>query len=202
MKYKTYLAFMKAWNIDKSNLMDRTIGIWTNGPYSHVEFIVYNEEERCYKMCSALGTRDEVRCKKHIFNTRVYDYIEVELRNPERVFEFFDLIINSKYDYKGIILSQIFPLGMDNPNRWFCSESCTKAAQISGIENKELWKVKPESISPNDLAYMLGLLVTDKKVKWYRNLSILNKKNIPDIYKPFNIKKVNNVNPRDFLFCK
>ena len=198
MNHKTYLAFYKAWNNKFADITDRVIGVWTNGPYSHVEYIVFDENKGHYIMCSALGTCNCVRCKKHEFNTLIYDYIEVEIENPNRVVEFFELIEGSKYDFKGIILSQIFPLGMDNPNEWFCSESCTKASQLSGIKNKDLWKVKPESISPNDLAYKLGLIETDKKVPFYKNLHLLFKQNLPDIYKPFNIKKVNKV-PEDQL---
>jgi len=191
MARKTYLAFYKAWNNKGNDLQDRIIGVWTNGPYSHVEFIVYDNTTGKYLMCSALGSCNCVRCKKHKFNTDVYDYIEVSLEKPQRVIEFFELISGSKYDYKGIILSQIFPLGMDNPDEWFCSESCTKASQLAGINNKSIWKVKPESMSPNDLAYELGLIETDKKVPFYKNLNLLFKKELPDIYKPFNITKVN-----------
>ena len=200
MEHKNYLALYKAWNNKFANLADRVIGIWTNGPYSHVEYIVFDENKGYYVMCSALGACNCVRCEKHEFNPLIYDYIEVEVDDPKHIIEFFELIEGSKYDFKGIILSQILPLGMDNPKKWFCSESCTKASQIAAIKNKDLWKVKPESVSPNDLAYRLGLIETDKKVPFYKNLSLLFKHDIPDIYKPFNIKKVNST-PKGALPC-
>ena len=191
------MAFYKAWNNDNASAEDRIIGVWTKGPYSHVEYIVYDIEDKCYKMCSALGSCNCVRCKKHFFNTDVYDYIEIDLENPNRVIEFFKLIDDSTYDYKGILLSQIFPLGIDNPKEWFCSESCTKASQISAIKNKDLWRVKPESMSPNGLAYALKLIETDKKVPFFKNLKLLFKKDLPDIYSPFNIKTVNKIKKED-----
>ena len=187
MKYKTYLAFYKAWNNEASTFQDRVIGVWTNGPYNHVELVMYDTETKEATMCSALGTKNTVRCKRHIFNTNVYDYKEVELLNVEHAQRFFEIIEGSTYDYKGIFLSQIFPLGMDNPLEWFCSESCTKAIQLGGIANEVIWKVKPESIAPNDLAFMVELINTNKKVSWIRNLSLLFKKEISNIYIPFNI---------------
>ena len=187
MKYKTYLAFYKAWNNDSSTFQDRVIGVWTNGPYNHVELVIYDIETKKATMCSALGTKNIVRCKRHIFNTNVYDYKEVKLSNIEHARKFFEIIEGSTYDYKGIFLSQIFPLGMDNPLEWFCSESCTKAIQLGGIDNEVIWKVKPESISPNDLAFMLGLIRTDRKVSWIKNLPLLFKKEINNIYSVFNV---------------
>ena len=196
---RVFLAFYKAWNNQFANITDRVIAVWTNGPYSHVEYIV-PDGNGGYLMCSALGSCNCVRCKKHFFNTDIYDYIEVKLGEPKRVKEFFDLISDSKYDFKGIFLSQIFPLGMDNPKEWFCSESCTKASQIAAIDNKDLWRVKPESISPNDLAYRLGIIEKSKKVPFYKNLNLLFKDKLPDIYSPFNIISVNSIKPEDLPY--
>ena len=187
MKYKNYLAFYKAWNNDYADISDRIIGVWTNGPYSHVELITYNTETGEATMCSALGNENKVRCANHIFNTKIYDYKEINLVNPTHSLKFFDIIKGSKYDFKGIFLSQIFPLGMDNPLEWFCSESCTKAVQIGGINNETIWKVKPESISPNDLAFMVEMISTNKKVSWIKNVSLLFKSGLDNLYIPFNV---------------
>jgi len=197
MKHKAYLAFYKAWNNKYSTFEDRAIAVWTNGPYSHVEMIIYDEEAGYYKMCSALGNCNCVRCKKHRFNTDLYDYLEIELEEPKRVLEFFDLIKGSKYDYLGIVLSQIFPLGVDNPNEWFCSEVCTKVCQLAAIDDKHLWKSKPESLSPNLLAYRLGLIKRTKKKPFIFNLNLLFKKHLHSIYTPFNIMLVNSVSEDD-----
>jgi len=185
--YKVYLAFYKAWNNDNSTFQARVIGVWTNGPYSHVELIIFDTETGKATMCSALGTKNTVRCKRHIFNSNIYDYKEINVKSVEHIQRFFKILEGSKYDYKGIFLSQIFPLGIDNPLEWFCSESCTKAIQLGGIDNEVIWKVKPESISPNDLAFMLGLIKTDKKIWFIKNLNLLFKKELSNIYVPFNV---------------
>lgn len=187
MKYRTFLAFYKAWNHEATTFRDRVIGVWTNGPYNHVELVIYDNETKEAVMCSALGTENTVRCKKHIFNTNVYDYKEITLHSAEHASKFFEIIEGSTYDYKGIFLSQIFPVGLDNPLEWFCSESCVKAVQIGGIDNEIIWTVKPESVSPNDLAFMVELLKTNKKVSWIKNLSLLFKKDLNSIYAPFNV---------------
>jgi hypothetical protein len=53
-------------------------------------------------------------------------------------------------------------------------------------------------VAPNDLAYMVGAIETDKKVPFYKNIPLLFKDTLPSIYKPFNIKIVRRI-PRRYL---
>lgn len=155
---KLYIAFYKAWN-KYGDITDRTIAVWTKGPYSHTELIIPNPDSPTgLTMCSALGSENKVRCKEHFINYEIFDYYPIYVRDKEIAIEFFNTIKNAEYDYLGIIMSQIIPLGMDSNKKWFCSESCTKATQLSGIDNKSIWLAKPEYIHPNKLAQFVGLL--------------------------------------------
>jgi len=155
---KLYLAFYKAWN-KFGDITDRVIAVWTKGPYSHVELIIPDDNSVTgLTMCSALGSENRVRCTSHNIDYDIYDYYPIYVKDKNISLDFFKTIDGSKYDYLGIFMSQIIPLGIDATKKWFCSESCTKATQLSAIDNKKIWLAKPEYIHPNKLAEFVGLL--------------------------------------------
>lgn len=85
------------------------------------------------------------------------DWFIVELpcdaEEEARVRAFFEVDeAGCKYDYRGIIFSQILRWGWHSSTRWFCSESCLAALQrvypaLAGI--------KPWYVDPADLANIL-----------------------------------------------
>jgi len=190
---KVYLAFQKAWNNKNSSFLSRIIAYWTMGPYSHVE-IVFKDEEECggWVMCSSLGTEGGVRCKPHIIDTNLYDYKELKVISSAYIKKFFKQLIKNRtsYDFLAIVLSQLIKLGIDKNNKWFCSEAVARALQISCSDIEDLWYVKTEQLSPNDLARIVGLIEYKNKPTRPSFICLL-KNNMEDIYKPFGITKIN-----------
>jgi len=155
---KVLVAFYKA-NNPFANWIDKLIAWWTRGPYCHSEIVIEDKTSPTgYRMYSSLGTEGGVRIKPHVIDTELWDYVEVTVYDKQRIISFYEMILGSKYDWTGIIFSQIVRLGVDNQKRWFCSESNTKALQIAGCTNKNVWLLKPEMTHPNKLAKALGLL--------------------------------------------
>jgi len=161
-KKEIKIAFYKS-NGPRSTWIDRLIAWWTRGPYSHVELIIEKDGE--ILQCSSSPRDGKVRCKKHILDTNVWDYVLLEVTSEQydRIIKFYNSINGNKYDWMGI-LGFILPI-QDRTNNWFCSETVANALKINGF--KELWKYDPSRISPNYLAYLFGLLPNlDKRSKF------------------------------------
>jgi hypothetical protein len=136
------LAFYKA---HQGNLIDKIIGWWTNGEYSHTEIIVGNNLDDLI-MYSASGIDGGVRKKPHKYNPNKWEYIDIDL-NLNILNEIYNKTKDCKYDYLGI-LGFILPL-QDRQNKWFCSEWVSNVLKCSG--DKRLYLKEPSKLSPNKL---------------------------------------------------
>lgn len=155
---KVLIAFYKA-DGPYARWDDKLIAWWTRGPYSHTELVLRDHlSPTGYSMFSSLGTEGGVRIKPHTIDDRVWDYVSVTVRDRKAIIDFYHMILGHKYDWTGIIFSQIVRLGIDNQKRWFCSESNVKALQLAGCTNKKIWLLKPEMTHPNKLARAVGLI--------------------------------------------
>ncbi|WP_343560424.1 hypothetical protein [Kiloniella sp. b19] len=133
----TYLAFYKGtgkwWN--------KLIRLWTRGPYSHCEIVTSkpNSWRKTAQSLSASEWDGGVRKKTIDFTTDNWDLIPVAIdcdRLSQAKGE-----IGAKYDWVGILFSQILPLSREHPDKWFCSEL---AAFVIGLPD-------PHHFSPNSL---------------------------------------------------
>jgi hypothetical protein len=119
---KTRLAFYKAKNGD---IFDKLIAWWTRSPYSHCEIVIGN---KWYSSSPRDG-----RVRKAIIepNPDSWDYIDVPMNTMDEVLveTLFKKYDGAKYDFMGILLSQILPLGMHSKSKWFCSEICAYVLQ-------------------------------------------------------------------------
>ena len=165
------LAFYKA-NNKHATMIDKLVALWTKGPYSHVE-LVYKSGNAEYGISADYDT-NKVRKRVHVRNYDRWEYMPLQVESLKHILEFYELVKDDKYDFLGIFLSQILPLGVDANNRWFCSEFVTKALLIGGVYNRKLWLYKPEYVSPNKLARIVGLL--DKKMSYLDTWKFLNRK--------------------------
>jgi len=123
------VAFYKG----KGNWVDWTIRKWTRSPYSHCEIVIDNT-------WYSSSARDGGVRKKNIYhNPENWDFIDIKIQvNDENIIKmFFNKQIGKKYDYVGILLSQVIPLHKDIKNRWFCSEICAYALQLIGMLPKD-----------------------------------------------------------------
>ena len=146
MKNIITFAFYKA-TAPHADWSDKTISWWTKGPYSHVELIFDN-------MMHSSSPRDgHVRSKPHKKDYDTWDYINVEIDGAgiTRIRKFFEKTAGHRYDWPGI-LGFVIPV-YDSEKKYFCSEWCSKAGIIGGIEC--LFDKNPSRISPNRLANIL-----------------------------------------------
>lgn len=141
------IAFYK----DDYKWWSRLIKWWTNSSYSHCEFYI---DGALY----GISTEQSVRKLSQPLNLKKWDTISIydeELK--QYVLEFFEETKGSRYDWKGIILTQIFNMRRSNKNKYTCSE------WVISVLDKKYNVVYPKNyiqITPQDIFN----LVTDKKL--------------------------------------
>lgn len=126
----TYLAFYKG----KGTIVDKAIRWWTKSLHSHVELVVSG-------MWYSTSPRDkEVRVKNIHHNPGHWDLVPVGIE-VERFMTIWDNTKGAKYDWLGILLSQVATTNVHSKDRYFCSEWC---AMVMGYKNSNKY-------SPGDL---------------------------------------------------
>lgn len=111
--------------------------------YTHVEIIVGNV---WYTSITPEGIRG--RYKEHDYteenNNDEWEFIPIEVSYKTAMFiaKWYTDRADCGYDWLGIYLSQIFPLGIDDPHRWFCSESVHRVLMLTAVIDDE----KPSNI--------------------------------------------------------
>ena len=128
------VAFYKG----KGNLFDKLIRWWTKSPYSHCEVVINNI------WYSSSPVDLSVRAKQISCDYSKWDFILLtdDAVKEARMIEYFYNEQGKKYDWLGIVLSQVIPLDIQNPNRWFCSEISSAMLMHGGcidMKNKASW---------------------------------------------------------------
>ena len=124
------LAFYKA----KGDWVDLLIRVFTNSKYSHVEIV-------CNKDWYSSSPRDGgVRIKQIVDDGNSWDFIEVDI-DKDRLYQKYREYKGKGYDFKGILLSNILPIGCHSKDKATCSEF---VADILGYS-------EPEKYSPQDV---------------------------------------------------
>lgn len=122
-------------------VMEGAIRFVTRSPYSHVEVtpgVAFPDTTHvCY---SSSGRDGGVRTKEIFLSQENWDLITIP-GDEKSLTEYFSLYIGAKYDYIGIILSQLCAFGRHSKSRWFCSEIIASALKIP----------QPQRISPQIL---------------------------------------------------
>ena len=133
------LAFYKA----KGDWVDLLVRIWTNSPYSHVE-VVHNKD-----WYSSSPRDGGVRIKQIVDDGNSWDFVEVEI-DKERLHQKYREYKGKGYDFKGILLSNILPIGWHSKNKATCSEF---VADVLGYGN-------PSKFNPQDILDKLKLRIS------------------------------------------
>jgi len=124
------LAFYKG----EGDIVDKAIRWWTKSEFSHVEMVFGDE------WCSTSPRTMKVGCRKVAAKPENWTFVQV-VCTPEQeevLKNRFRSEYGKKYDWLGIVLTQIVPLSVDAPNRWFCSEICAQALIDAGLLHTEL----------------------------------------------------------------
>lgn len=119
------------------NWLDKFISFWTRGKYSHCE--LYFED---MDICFSSSSRDKgTRYKRININNGKWDIIKLNISDEEKYFNRTKAFIDKKYDWIGIIFTQLFPLNRQDKDKWFCSEIC---GYILGYD--ESYKYSPNKL--------------------------------------------------------
>jgi len=131
---------------------DKLIAWWTHSKYSHCEIVVDDMKIAVYR------TNGVVCYDYEGVNDEEFDVIPLELTvTAEHLYNFWRYVnthmVGKKYDGLNIGLSQIVKIGIQDNNRYTCSEATTKVLQVLGVP--EVWPVHPGDMSPGDLSELL-----------------------------------------------
>lgn len=111
------------------------IRFWTKSPYSHCELVIGGE---CFSSSLMDGG---VRQKQISLTSDKWDLIALPWANAADVLLYFAKTKGQRYDWWGLIGSQVFNRRSEAPGAAFCSEWCAAAL---GLPN-------PETYSPQTL---------------------------------------------------
>lgn len=141
-----YIAFYK---YQHGNWQDKLVAWFTGSRYSHVEMVFDNGD------CISSSLRDDgVRVKK----IRMADEkwlllrLNVTKRQEQKMRLWLAHRIGASYDFKGLLLSHVFPLGMHDKQNFFCSELLTLALQYAQVVDVS---IDANEVSPQLLLEML-----------------------------------------------
>lgn len=133
----------------KGTLFDKLIRWWTYSDYSHVEFVFSSGEW--------IGSSPRDGGVRSTFIEPVpghWKFVWVPISEQQEVAlkEWCLSQVGKKYDWVGIILSQIFYFHVQEPKKWFCSELCTAGLQRHGF----LKGIYPADVHPGKLFSLLS----------------------------------------------
>ena len=136
------LAFYKGrGNSVFQRFQDGIIRSVTRGIYSHVELISGDALHGQSAVClSASGRDGGVREKRIFLKSESWDLVSMHM-DADAPCEFIRDHLGARYDYAGLLLSQMLAFGRHDPDKWFCSEICAAAL---GLPN-------PQRVSPQFL---------------------------------------------------
>ena len=142
------VAFYKA---SRGNWKDKVVAFWTGGDYSHTELVFHDPDTGELIMWSSSPIEGKVRKKKHTIDTLTWDYLHVEVPNPEAMMASLEEVRGERYDWLGV-LGFAIPL-KDREGKWFCSELVSNALKVGGVA--ALYSYDPSDIGPNVLYELL-----------------------------------------------
>ena len=144
---KISIAFFKGGD----NLFHKIVRWWTKSPYSHAELIMPTGE--WISISPFLAKQVESRTGPDAPMSQ-WDFIEIEVNEKkiESLERFYELTKGQKYDWFGMIASQILPFHIKGRSRWYCSEWIAYALRISGILKWDRIQIYDQSdLSPQKL---------------------------------------------------
>lgn len=119
----------------------RWIKWWTKGNYSHCEFYIDN-------CLVGISTEQSVRIKENTLNLNKWDVFEIKGITEEDVMYFYEKTQGAKYDWKGILLTQVFNLRRQDPNKFTCSEWVSQCldSKLDFLLPKNYYAISPQEL--------------------------------------------------------
>lgn len=144
---KLKIAFKKI--LKKSDLIEKSIGKVTKSNYSHCELIINNIWVSSNYKNGVTIIEDKV-IDNNEWDIYEFPIIQIMERDYKIILDFIKKQDDKRYDFLGIILSQLIPFSIHNRKKYFCSEISVKVLQLFLIE--EVIDLIPNNTSPGDLA--------------------------------------------------
>ena len=112
-----------------SRFTHKIIRWWTSSKYSHAELIM-PDEKTWITISPFLNSKVTLNKRNILPNNPEWDFLELPLSWRAPVMEYqknqLDSFVNqtlgAKYDWAGMLLSQVSPFLVKRANRWYCSE--------------------------------------------------------------------------------
>ena len=125
----------------KGGWVNKIIRWWTKSPYSHAELVMPDDET--WIGISPFKTSKLAARTKPIIDDIEWDYIEIEINENQKTLieEFFQETEGCRYDWVGMLLSQIMPYHIKCRGKWYCSEWIAYALRISNVVDWRLMKI-------------------------------------------------------------
>ena len=153
------IAFYKG----KGNWKNKVIRWWTKSPYSHAELIL-PDEITWVSISPFLTSTVSARSVYQVKNLEDWDFLNFELswRGPvqeyqiEQLHYFIQETNGAKYDWLGMILSQMFPYLIKHRDKWYCSEWIAHALVKARVVKWDRLPIyKTPNLSPGKLYELL-----------------------------------------------
>ena len=153
------IAFYKG----RGGFLHKIICWWTKSPYSHAELIL-PDNLTWVSISPFLSARVAARSKYQIENLEDWDFLNFNLswRDPvqkyqlKQLYDFIDETNGSKYDWFGMILSQMCPYLIKHRDRWYCSEWIAHALVKARIVRWDILRIYgTPNLSPGKLYQIL-----------------------------------------------
>lgn len=136
------LAFYKA---EHGNIIDKLIGLWTRGPFSHVELLFSDGVS-----FSSSQWDGGVRFKKIDYSHKErWSFLDIDgIANESEVKYLANKLRGAKYDWLGIFLYEFLPFNIQNSKKWYCSEICAHLLGLTPCQMSpnKLYKIVKEGI--------------------------------------------------------
>ena len=153
------VAFYKG----KGGWKNKIIRWWTKSPYSHAELVLPNGIT-WISISPFLTAKVAARSVYQVENLEDWDFLSFELswREPVREYQikqlygFIEETNGAKYDWTGMILSQVFPYLIKHRDRWYCSEWIAHAlVKARVVKWDKLQIYRTPNLSPGKLYEIL-----------------------------------------------
>lgn len=123
---KAQLAFYK----HKGTWVDKAIRFWTRSKYSHCEIVIGDGE--LLEWYSSSPRDGGVRKLVRPVDTDRWDLVPIDV-DEERLLTLFDRYEGRGYDYLGIFLNELFPFGIEDHSKYYCSEFCAEVLHLEDV---------------------------------------------------------------------
>ena len=151
------IAFYKA----RGRRRDRLIRRWTRSPYSHVEILLMDRKTLVGINPPTKNIVKKSFPRKYTLKTD-WDLVSISIdrEQEKRLLEFMSRTMGHKYDWIGMLLSNLIPFKVKQKNKWYCSEWVLEALLYANIlQTRKISPYNHRGISPGELFILLQNII-------------------------------------------